>query len=48
MLIAAASATALATATGLAGALIVLRDALGGMPPLATVARVGAGAGGAR
>jgi stage V sporulation protein B len=41
MLITAASATAVATATGLVGALIVLRMQLGGMPPLATMARVG-------
>ena len=40
MLIAAASATAVATATGLIAALVVLRTRLGGGPPLATVARV--------
>jgi hypothetical protein len=41
MLVAAATATALATAGGLAAALVVLRTRLGGMPPLATVGRVG-------
>ena len=40
MLITAASATAIATATGLAAALVVLRTQLGGMPPVATFARV--------
>ena len=40
MLVAAASATAVATASGLAVALVVLRTGLGGMPPLATIARV--------
>ena len=40
MLVAAASATAVATATGLVAALIVLRTRLGGMPPPATMARV--------
>jgi O-antigen/teichoic acid export membrane protein len=40
MLITAASATAVATATGLVVALVVLRTQLGGMPPLATMARV--------
>jgi O-antigen/teichoic acid export membrane protein len=41
MLVAAATATALATAGGLAAALLVLRTRLGGMPPLVTVGRVG-------
>jgi hypothetical protein len=41
MLITAASATAIATATGLVAALVVLRARLGGMPPVATMARVG-------
>jgi O-antigen/teichoic acid export membrane protein len=40
MLIAAATATAVATVSGLLAALVVLRTRLGGMPPLATVARV--------
>jgi stage V sporulation protein B len=40
MLIATASATAMATAVGLAAALIVLRTRFGGGPPLATVVRV--------
>jgi O-antigen/teichoic acid export membrane protein len=41
MLVAAASATAVATATGLVAALIVLRTRLGGLPPPATLGRVG-------
>jgi O-antigen/teichoic acid export membrane protein len=41
MLVAAATATAVATAAGLVVALVVLRTRLGGMPPVATVARVG-------
>jgi hypothetical protein len=40
MLITAATATAVATASGLAAALVVLRTQLGGMPPAATMARV--------
>jgi len=40
MLVAAASATAVATATGLVAALAVLRARLGGMPPPATIGRV--------
>jgi stage V sporulation protein B len=40
MLVAAATATAIATGTGLIAALVVLRARLGGMPPPATVARV--------
>ena len=40
MLVAAATATAIATATGLVAALVVLRARLGGVPPLATVVRV--------
>jgi len=40
MLVAAASATALATVTGLVAALIVLRARLGAMPPPATMIRV--------
>src|SRR6185503_5695084 len=42
MLVAAATASALGMAAGLAGALVVLRSRLGGSPPLATVARVAA------
>ncbi|HXU03323.1 MAG TPA: lipopolysaccharide biosynthesis protein [Polyangia bacterium] len=41
MLIAAATATAIATGTGLIAALVVLRTRFGGGPPLATVVRVG-------
>ena len=48
MLIAAASATAVATATGLVAALVVLRARFGGGPPVATVVRVGARDGGRR
>jgi O-antigen/teichoic acid export membrane protein len=40
MLITAATATAVATATGLVIALVVLKTQLGGMPPTATMARV--------
>jgi O-antigen/teichoic acid export membrane protein len=40
MLITAASATAVATASGLVVALVVLRTQLGGMPPVGTVLRV--------
>jgi O-antigen/teichoic acid export membrane protein len=40
MLVAAASATAIATATGLVAALVVLRARFGAGPPPATVARV--------
>jgi O-antigen/teichoic acid export membrane protein len=40
MLVTAATATAVATATGLVAALVVLRTRLGGMPPVATMARV--------
>jgi O-antigen/teichoic acid export membrane protein len=40
MLVAAASATAAATMAGLVAAMVVLRARLGGMPPVATVARV--------
>jgi len=40
MLVAAATATAVGTATGLVAALLVLRTRLGGMPPIATMARV--------
>jgi O-antigen/teichoic acid export membrane protein len=47
MLVTTATAIAVATATGLVGALIVLRARLGGMPPLATVARVAAALAGA-
>jgi O-antigen/teichoic acid export membrane protein len=47
MLITAASATAVATATGLVAALVVLRTGLGGMPPAATIARVAAALAGA-
>jgi hypothetical protein len=47
MLITAASATAVATATGLVAALFVLRTQLGGMPPVATIARVAAALAGA-
>jgi O-antigen/teichoic acid export membrane protein len=40
MLVAAATATAVATVAGLVAAMIVLRTRLGGMPPVATMARV--------
>jgi stage V sporulation protein B len=40
MLVAAATATAVATVTGLVAAMIVLRTRLGGMPPVGTVGRV--------
>jgi O-antigen/teichoic acid export membrane protein len=42
MLVRTAIATAVATGSGLVAAMIVLRTRLGGMPPLTTVARVGA------